>query len=76
MAAVEQGMNRGSSEPSGRNKNGRDDSVPRVRNVDFDEMNFEQRRAPYNSGSRTLTDKIYDRAHKRNEGPGNERDRD
>lgn len=59
MAERNEERNRGEREPSGSNEGGQStrSSMP---GVNFDEMNFEQRRAPYNSGKRNVGDRQYD----------------
>lgn len=73
MAKMDEGMNRGSTEPSGRKKNGTDASRRRIPGVDFEEMNFEQRRPPYNSGNRKEDNNANDRSPE-NDNPGRNRD--
>lgn len=71
--AAEQWMNQCGNEPSGNNKKERDTSPRGVQRVDFDEVNFEQRRAPYNSGSKTLAEKEYTK-NRGKSGSGGERE--
>jgi len=60
MAEVEQEQDRGSEESLGHNKEQpKTQGRGRIPGVNFDEMNFEQRRAPYNSGKRYRSEKDY-----------------
>jgi len=61
MAEPNEQENRGRSESAGHNTNNTNSSRRSVPDVNFDEMNFEQRRAPYNSGKRTISDREYDK---------------
>jgi hypothetical protein len=68
MAEPNEDQNRGESEPSGhRNKDTHKVRYP-ISGVNFDEMNFEQRRAPYNSGRRNIADRQYDQKDKESDG--------
>lgn len=69
--AEQQRVDRGSVQAS-RNKKGYKPGS-HVASVDFNEMNFEQRRAPYNSGSRTIADKEFDEPRVENN-PGHKHD--
>lgn len=52
MAEQKQGTNRGGNEPSNRELHTSDALRRKIPGVNFEELNFEQRRAPYNSGER------------------------
>ena len=61
MAKMEQNPDGGRKEPSGHTKKQNNASARRlIQDVNFEEMNFEQRRAPYNSGSRNRSEEQYD----------------
>ena len=60
MSEKEPGTNRNGNEPSSRNQNEMNASRRKVPDVNFDEMNFEQRRAPYDSGKRNIDARMYD----------------
>lgn len=64
MADEKQRMTRGNTEPSSRIKPIGNVPGRHVLGVDFQEMNFEQRRAPYNSGTRTIVENEFDVSHK------------
>jgi len=65
MATTGRGNDRDSSEPLRRNESENNRLQQFFRNIDGN-MNYEQRRAPYNSGSRPiLEEKKYDRPHKK-----------
>jgi hypothetical protein len=59
MAPMKQRLNGDGTEPL-RHIAGHNASEAHLPGVNFDEMNFEQRRAPYNSGNRVLSDKESD----------------
>jgi hypothetical protein len=61
MAAMEPGMDRGTQEPSSHNKNEGNAPRRRIQEVDFEAMNFEQRRAPYNGARKTVSEKRNER---------------
>ena len=63
----QQHMDRRSTEPSSRTKPNGNAPGRRVQNVDFDELNYEQRRAPYNSGNRIVNEKEYNVSRNRNQ---------
>jgi hypothetical protein len=67
--AEQQRLDLGTTEPSSRTKPNGNAPRRRVQNVDFDEMNYEQRRTPYNSSNRTFDEKEYDisRNHTQND---------
>jgi hypothetical protein len=64
MSATEPGRNDKGKEPSSRKEAGKAASSRRVPGVNFDELNFEQRRPPYNSGQRTIKDGQYNRSYR------------
>ena len=61
MAAQEQETNRSGSHPSSHKQNTTNTQRRKVLGVNFDEMNFEQRRAPYNSGQNNIEERQYDK---------------
>lgn len=62
MAEMKQGLNSEEDKSLGRNGSGKKTSGVRIPPVDFEDLNFEQRRAPYNSGSRFITDGEHDQS--------------
>lgn len=70
MAALEQRRNRNGNESPEQNQNKQKTVGRRVPEVDFEELNFEQRRAPYNSGSRTIGEKEIQKPRQKDT-PGN-----
>ena len=72
MANPEQGLNRdGNENPSSNTRS--ESRTSRIPGVDFQDMNFEQRRAPYNSGSRNIPPREYDN-HQTNDSTRHEAD--
>jgi hypothetical protein len=59
MADMDQQSNHSRNDPSSRKEKA--STNRRIQKVDFEQMNFEQRRAPYNSGRRNIADREYDR---------------
>lgn len=73
MADQEQKPNRSVNEPSNHNQNTSGALRRKMQGVNFEEMNFEQRRAPYNSGKRNLAEREYDK-DRQQEQSGQKRD--
>lgn len=61
MAEMKQRLNGDGDESSHRKQANKSAIVVQMPGVNFEELNFEQRRAPYNSGSRFINDKKHDR---------------
>jgi len=59
MAEVDQEQDRGRESTDHNNEQSKKQGRRRIPGVNFDEMNFEQRRAPYNSGKRYRSEKDY-----------------
>lgn len=57
MAKMKQRLNGDGNESSSRKGAGKNAARVQIPAVDFEALNFEQRRAPYNSGSRFIKDK-------------------
>ncbi len=53
--------------PANHANNGTNPARQSMAEVNFEEMNFEQRRAPYNSGKRTIAERKYDKPHQEND---------
>lgn len=68
MAARNEELNRSEQEPSGHTNNGTNPSRHSMPDVNFDEMNFEQRRAPYDSGKRNIGHREQDNRRKDKDG--------
>lgn len=60
MAEMKQRLNGDGNESLNRKQTRKGAIVVRMPGVNFEELNFEQRRAPYNSGSRFINDKRHD----------------
>ena len=63
MAVMEPGRNEGGKEASRRNGVVKEAAGRRFTSVNFEELNYEQRRPPYNSGSRMMPEEDNDRMH-------------
>lgn len=73
MAEYVRGLDNRDSEESSHNNNGEHNTRSRIRSVDFNAVNFEQRRGPYgNSGSRNGG--RYDDTGNPSQGSGNMRE--
>ena len=69
MAEYTRGQDQRGSEGSGYNRKGQD-AFHRLNGVDFEEMNFEQRRAPYNSNSTRSVNGEKEAGNRNSPGPG------